>query len=135
MSHLLTFFSFDPIVFGYWHGVSLLATVLFNLLGTRMLHYYSSRMVNNIYLFKDGKHVEIEFMNAFMMPESRKYPVRDFGYMQPSRLFNVHMLTHKQKETLFINMSRNMYANKPEWNDLVSAIFRGKEVITTRAAP
>ena len=47
------------IVFGYWHGVSLLATILLNLLGSRMLNYYSSRMVNSMWLLRDGKTVEM----------------------------------------------------------------------------
>ena len=56
--------------FGYWHGMSLLATVLFNILGARMLNYYSSRMINNMWLTRDGKTVEVEFMNAFFLPQS-----------------------------------------------------------------
>ena len=56
--------------FGYWHGVSLLATVLLNLLGSRMLHFYSTRMVNNMWLLRDGKTVEIEFMNAFFLQKT-----------------------------------------------------------------
>ena len=64
--------------FGYWHGVSLLATVLLNLLGSRMLHYYSTRMVNNMWLLRDGKTVEIEFMNAFFLPKSTRCTIRNF---------------------------------------------------------
>ena len=56
--------------FGYWHGVSLLSTVLLSLLGSRMLHYYSTRMINNIWIFKDGRNVEIEFMNAFFLQKT-----------------------------------------------------------------
>ena len=59
--------------FGYWHGVALLSTVLLNLIGARMLHYYSSRMVNNMWLHRDGKTVEVEFMNAFLLPENRTF--------------------------------------------------------------
>ncbi len=55
-------------LFGYWHGVSLLTTVLLNLLGSRMLNHYSTRMVNSMCLLRDGKTVEIEFMNAFFLP-------------------------------------------------------------------
>lgn len=51
--------------FGWWHGISLLATILLNLLGTRALHYYSTRMVNGIWLHRNGQLVDIEFMNAF----------------------------------------------------------------------
>jgi hypothetical protein len=54
--------------FGYFHGMTLLTTVLLNLLGSRMLNYYSSKMVNSIWLLRDGKNVEVEFMNAFFMP-------------------------------------------------------------------
>jgi hypothetical protein len=80
--------------FGYWHGMSLLTTVLLNLLGSRMLNHYSSRMVNNMWLLKDGKNVEIEFMNAFFLPETRKYAIRNLGYYQPARVYNVHMFSY-----------------------------------------
>lgn len=55
------------VVFGWWHGISLLATILLNLLGTRMLHYYSTRMVNSVWLHRNGQLVDIEFMNAFFV--------------------------------------------------------------------
>ena len=80
--------------FGYWHGVSLLATVLLNLLGSRMLHYYSTRMVNNLWLLRDGKTVEIEFMNAFFLPKSTRCTIRNFGYLEPSRVYNVSLFTY-----------------------------------------
>lgn len=53
--------------FGYWHGVSQSLIVIFSLTGARMLHHYSTRMVNDIWLLEDGKHIEIEFMNAWMV--------------------------------------------------------------------
>jgi len=81
--------------FGYWHGVSLLATVLLNLLGSRMLHYYSTRMVNNMWLLRDGKTVEIEFMNAFFLPKSMSCTIRNFGYLAPSRVYNVSVFTYQ----------------------------------------
>ena len=93
-----------------------------------MLHHYSTKMVNNIWLMKDGKHVEVEFMSAFMLPATKKMTIRDFGYLQESRLYNVASLTHKQTETLYINFSRNMYAERPEWKNLLINIFKGKEV-------
>ena len=55
------------VVFGYWHGMSLMVTVMLNFLGSRMLHYYSTRTINNLWLLKDGRHVEVEFMNAFFV--------------------------------------------------------------------
>ena len=45
--------------FGYWHGISLLTIVLINLGGARMLNHYSTRMINNLWLLKDGKTVEV----------------------------------------------------------------------------
>ena len=75
--------------FGYWHGISLLSTVLINLSGSRMLHYYSTRMVNSMWLLKDGHTVEIEFLNAFFMPKTEQFHIRNLGYLQPSRVVNV----------------------------------------------
>ena len=45
----------------------MLATILLNLTGSRMLNYYSTRMVSSMWLLKDGKRVEIQFMNAFFV--------------------------------------------------------------------
>lgn len=80
--------------FGYWHGISLLTTVLLNLLGSRMLHYYSTRMINNMWVLQGGKHVEVEFMNAFFMPVTRRFSIRNLGYLAPSRVFNVNHFTY-----------------------------------------
>ena len=88
-----------------------------------MLHWYSIRMVNNMWLSRDGKKVDIEFMNAFKLSETRTYSIRDFGYMQPSRLFNVDTFTHKQEETLYINMNRNNYAAMPEYQKVIKTIY------------
>ena len=43
------------LVFGYWHGFSLGASLAFSFIGTFMLHYYSTKMVNDVYLLPDGK--------------------------------------------------------------------------------
>ena len=61
---------FNNLVFGYWHGVSLASSLGFSFIGTWMLHYYSRRMVNDIYMLKDGKHIEVTYMNAFWVIES-----------------------------------------------------------------
>lgn len=95
--------------FGYWHGMSLLVTVMLNFLGARMLNYYSSRMVNGMWLLRDGKRVEIEFMNAFFLPRVDNFAVRNFGYLQPSRVYNVDLFTYQQKESIYINQSRNVF--------------------------
>jgi len=80
--------------FGYWHGMSLLTTVMLNLLGSRMLNHYSSRMVNNMWLLRDGKHVEVELMNAFFLPQTKQFAIRNFGYYEPSRVYNVNLFTY-----------------------------------------
>ncbi len=80
--------------FGYWHGVSLLTTVLLALSGSRMLQYYSSRMVNNMWLMKDGKTVEIEFMNAFFLQKTRRFQIKNLGYYEASRLLNVNVFKY-----------------------------------------
>lgn len=75
--------------FGYWHGISLFSTVLLAMTGSRMLQYYSSRMVNNMWLLKDGKTIEVEFMNAFFLQKTKRYTIRNLGYLEPSRVLNV----------------------------------------------
>lgn len=80
--------------FGYWHGVSMLATVLASLTSARVLHHYSNRMVHNMWLLKDGNMVEVEFFSAFLMPKTDKFQIKNFGYLQPSRLYNVDTFTY-----------------------------------------
>ena len=99
-----------------------------------MLHWYSIRMINNMWLSKDGKRVEIEFMNAFSIQETRTFTIRDFGYLQSSRLFGCDTLTHKQVDTLYINFNRNNYAAFPEYENICRAIFSGKEIVTSAGA-
>jgi len=90
--------------FGYWHGVSESLIIIFSLTGARMLHHYSTRMVNNMWLLEDGKHIEVEFMNAFMMQQTEKMRILNFGYMAESRVLNVQSVTYKQTENIYINL-------------------------------
>ena len=56
--------------FGYWHGLSESLIIIFSLTGARMLHHYSTRMCNNIWLYEDGKHIEVEFLNAWLVSKN-----------------------------------------------------------------
>jgi hypothetical protein len=72
-----------PAFFGYFHGMNLLTTVLLNLLGSRMLIYCSTKMMNLIWLMRDEKNVEVEFMNAFFSchgPKSTPFTI--LAYMR-----------------------------------------------------
>jgi hypothetical protein len=75
--------------FGYWHGISESMIVMFSMIGGVMLHNYSVRMINNIWLLPDGKSIEIQFMNAFMIPKTKQFKIMNFGYIKESRLLNV----------------------------------------------
>ena len=116
-------------MFGYWHAISESLTIGLNLIGSRMLHYYSTRMVNNIWILEDGKSVEIEFMDAFFVNKTEKFRILNFGDNQPSRLFNVDMATHEMDRKLYINKSRNLYSTTldPEYQVIIEKIFRGQE--------
>ena len=113
--------------FGYWHGVSLLATVLLNLLGSRMLHYYSTRMINSMWLLRDGKTVEVEFMNAFFLAKRERFTIRNFGYLAPSRVYNVSAFTYQQQAKLYLNSRRNVF-KEAEYAALLSNIAQGREI-------
>ena len=40
-------------------------TLMFSLAGTYMINYYSTRMIEDIYLMPDGQFIEVKFHNAF----------------------------------------------------------------------
>ena len=113
--------------FGYYHSLSLTATVLLSLTGSRMLDYYSRRMINNLWLHKDGKTVEIDYMSAFFLPRSEKYMCRNFGNYQPSRLFNVNLVQYQALQSIYINPSRNTFKSE-EHAEIIQAIMAGKEI-------
>ena len=92
-SMLLALEAMNPF-FGYWHGVSESLIIVFSLTGARMLHHYSTRMINNMWLLPDGKRVEIEFMSAFLMPKTEILNILNFGYLEESRLLNVKAVTY-----------------------------------------
>mmetsp|Transcript_18648 Transcript_18648/g.17739 ORF Transcript_18648/g.17739 Transcript_18648/m.17739 type:complete len:134 (-) Transcript_18648:135-536(-) len=96
--------------FGFWHSFWLVSSMGFSLVGSYALHYYSTKMVNDIYLLPDGKHVQINFMSAFWFPRvDQQYKISNFGYFQSSRLLNVDFFSYQQKEKLYINLSRNIF--------------------------
>ena len=97
--------------FGYWHGLSESLIIIFSLTGARALHHYSTRMVNNLWLLPDGKHIEIEFMSAFMTPKTEKMRIMNFGYLADSRFLNVKSVSYQSGlRHIYINMNRNVFA-------------------------
>ena len=53
-SMLLGFELLNPF-FGWWHGLSNSFMVIMGLVSSRMLHHYSTRMVNDMWILSDGK--------------------------------------------------------------------------------
>jgi hypothetical protein len=47
-----------------------------------------------MWLLRDGKTVEVEFMNAFLLTKTKRMTIRNFGYLAPSRVFNVSYFTY-----------------------------------------
>ena len=114
-------------LFGYWHGISEAMLIGMSLIGSYALNYYSTRMVNDLWLFDDGKTVEIEFMNAFFPPKRETYRIINFGYLQESRLYKVDTATYQQTSSVFVNQERNAFID-PEHNEVLRRILSGQEL-------
>lgn len=56
--------------------------------------------------------------------------MRNFGYLKPSRVFNVETFRHKQQDDLYINFERNMYYTE-DHKTIVSSIVSGKPILTS----
>ena len=104
----------------------------FSLIGARMLHYYSTRMVNDLWLHQDGKHVDIAFMSAWGIPKTEKMRILNFGYMQESRLLNVDVATYQQLRSVYINVDRNAF-HHPEHNEIIKRLMSGQELTLQNA--
>ena len=92
-----------------------------------MLHFYSTRMVNNLWLLDDGSNVEVEFMNAFGLPKTEKMRIINFGYRQESRLLNVDAVKYKSDRHIYINQSRNVFVHQ-EMNEVLNRVLKGQEL-------
>ena len=112
--------------FGWWHGFSLSIGLILSIGYGVILQYYSSKMVNSIHLSSDGKHAHVEFLNAFWMPKQKTLTIRELGYFAPSRIYNVDLAKYQQRETLYINLSRNVYKH-PEYESMLRSMMSGKE--------
>jgi len=113
--------------FGFWHGLSEGLIVLGSLIGSRFLHHYSSRMVNDLWIYGDGKHVEIQFMNAFFLPRTEKMRILNFGYLAESRIHNLDCATYQQERTVYINLDRNAFHHQ-EHQEVLKRMFSGQEL-------
>ena len=71
----------------------------------------------------------MEFLSAFFAEMTRVFNVRNFGYLKPSRVYNLDTFRHKQQDDLFINLERNMYQD-PDYRGCVEAILTGKKIYT-----
>ena len=48
-------------------------------------------------------------MNAFFAEKTETYAIQGFGYLEPSRVWNVDTFTYQQRDQLYINRSRNVH--------------------------
>ena len=46
---------------------SLASALFLNGTGTLMLNYYSTRMAENIYIYENGRMLEVDYFNAFFV--------------------------------------------------------------------
>ena len=56
--------------------------------------------------------------------------MRNFGYFAPSRIYNIDYFRYKQRETLYINLERNMYQGD-DYKGMLKALVSGKQILTT----
>ena len=109
-------------------------------------------MVNSLWLATNGSQVEIEFMNAFFVSNSiivvshvlilliisfvsqsektETLDIRSFGYLQPSRVYNVDNFRYQQTRDLYINLERNMYHDE-DYREAIKALLSGKHIDTS----
>ena len=111
-------------LFGFWHALSEGLIVAFSVAGAGMLQHYSSRMASDIYLCQDGKHVKINFMNAFFPTHTEKLRILNFCYLQESRILNVSVASYEQKRSIYINLGRNAFVEE-EYKNILERVFTG----------
>ena len=114
--------------FGWWHGMSLILGIGASCIYGAMLHYYSTRIIRNLYLKNDGETVRVEFFNAFFMPKQKTMKIVDLGYLEPSRIYNLNLAKHKAEHKMYINFKRNMYRH-PEYEEILRNVFMGKTLM------
>ena len=73
-------------------------------------------------------------MNAFFAEKTETYAIQGFGYLEPSRVWNVDTFTYQQRDQLYINRSRNVFAND-EYREMVDKVIGGIEVQQKIAPP
>lgn len=113
--------------FGWWHAFAAASGVGFSLIGSGMLHFYSTRMIETMHLLKGGQFVEVSYLNAFFHPKTERLRIKDIGYYQPSRLVNVDYAQYRSKQKLYINLERNIL-HEPHIKEIVKKILTGTEV-------
>ena len=114
--------------FGWWHAISLCLGVGASAFYGGMLHYYSTRMIRNVYLKNDGETVRIQLFNAFFKPKEFTAKIVDIGYLEPSRIYNIFLAKHKLDQKLYINFKRNIYKHM-EMEKVLECVFQGKTLI------
>ena len=114
--------------FGYWHGVSLCLGIGASFLYGGMLHFYSTKIIKNIYLKNDGETIRIKYFNAFFKSKEVTCKIVDLGYLEPSRIYHLYLAKHKAENKMYINFNRNMYKH-PEYRILLEKVFRGTNLV------
>ena len=73
-------------------------------------------------------------MNAFFAEKTETYAIQGFGYLEPSRVWNVDTFTYQQRDQLYINRSRNVFVND-DYKEMVDKVIGGFEIIQKIAPP
>ena len=73
-------------------------------------------------------------MNAFFAEKTETYQIRGFGYLEPSRVWNVDTFTYQQRDQLYINRSRNVFVEE-NYREMVDKVIGGFEIAQKVAPP
>jgi hypothetical protein len=114
-------------IFGGWNGFSFTLCSLTGIVTLIACNIFSKRTVHKAYLFRSGDEVELLYFNAFWIAKSQRVHISEFANLQPSYIgFHRSELTTHGK--IWINLEKNVYANDPAYERILTDIFSGKPI-------
>lgn len=106
---------------GFFIGsfVGLFALTCFNI--------YTRRIVHQMYIFKSGDRVRVQFFNAFWRPKVKDYLISEFN----TPVLSFAQFTKVEITSLgnaWLLEDRNIYAKDPEIPIIVKKVLRGQNI-------
>lgn len=82
-------------------------------------------MIREIKLFRTGDFVEINFFNAFWIPQKKIFHISEFSHLEPS-YFIYYRTEVTSLGNAWISLEKNSYEGDVDYEEIINDVLNGR---------